>query len=246
MNSNIRKHSVQKRRIRNFNKAWLNDDNFKGWLAPHPTENKALCVVCNKAIRCCKTDIRQHSRTVTHITNINGPTQSLGNHNEQVIDKDKIKWAEIKLAAFYAEHNLAFSTIDHLVPIINAICQHLSVQPQIAQNLALKMKRTKCIKIVKEIISKREEEKLVSILQTCKFSILIDESTDITDKKSMCLLVRFVSPVDKKVKTQLLELLALDATDSTASKIFEIFKTFLEKKTFLLKILLAWQAITHQ
>jgi len=30
--------------------------------------------------------------------------------------KDKVKHAEIKLAAFFAEHNVAFSTVDHLIP----------------------------------------------------------------------------------------------------------------------------------
>lgn len=230
--SSIGKGAIKKR-VRMFNQAWLNDDVFKGWLAPHPKENKALCVVCNKAIRCCKTDIRQHSQTVTHTSNINSQTQSLDNQNELVSYKNNIKRVEIKLAAFFAEHNLAFSTVDHLVPLIKDIFLELNNDPKIAQNLALG--RTKCAQIVKKVIAKREEEKLVSILQTRKFSILIDETTDITDKKFMCLLVRYVSSSDKKVKTQLLELLALDATNSSAEKIFEIFKTFLDKNNIPIK-----------
>lgn len=51
----------------------------------------------------------------------------------------------------------------------------------------------------------------------------------------MCLLVKFVSPNDKKIKTQLLELLALDATNCSANNIFETFKTFLNKKNIPLK-----------
>lgn len=42
----------------------------------------------------------------------------------------------------------------------------------------------------------------------------------------MCVLVKYVSPIDKEVKIQLLELLPLDATDCSAKKIFEIFKAF--------------------
>ncbi|KAG5339693.1 RCBT1 protein, partial [Acromyrmex heyeri] len=59
-----------------------------------------------------------------------------------------------------------------------------------------------------------------------KFSISIDERTDITDSKFMCLLIQYVCPNNKKIKTQLLELLTLDARDCSAKKIFLTFKEF--------------------
>jgi len=43
-----------------------------------------------------------------------------------------------------------------------------------------------------------EKQKIIEILKTRKFSILIDESTDITDTKFMCVLVQYVSPKNKK------------------------------------------------
>lgn len=89
--------------------------------------------------------------------------------------------------------------------------------------------------MLKILFQSAKKEKLISILQTYKFSILIDKSTDITNTKFMCLLVKYVSLINKKVRTQLLELLALDATNCTASKIFEIFKTFLEEKNINIK-----------
>lgn len=85
------------------------------------------------------------------------------------------------------------------------------MEPQIVHDLSLG--RLKCSNIVKDILAKWETEKLIEILKARKFSILLDESTNITDTKFMCMLVRYVLPVDKKVKTKLLELLALDATD---------------------------------
>jgi len=66
-------------------------------------------------------------------------------------------------------------------------------------------------------------------LQNHKFSILIDKSTDISDTK-VCVLAQYISPLDKKVKTQLLELIALDATNCSAIKIFKSFKKLLEDK----------------
>ena len=77
----------------------------------------------------------------------------------------------------------------------------------------MSLSRFKCSTIVKDVLTKRETEKLIENLKTCKFFILLDESTDITDTKFMCLLVRYVCPNNEKIKTQLLELLALNARD---------------------------------
>jgi len=42
MDPNLGKGAIKKRKIRDFQLLWLDEDNFKGWLAPHPVENKAL------------------------------------------------------------------------------------------------------------------------------------------------------------------------------------------------------------
>lgn len=109
---------------------------------------------------------------------------------------EKVKRAEIKLAGFFVEHNVAFYTTDYLISLLKNIC----IDSKIVHDLSLA--RSKCTNIIKEIIAKHEIEKIIEILQT-RFSILIDKSTDIADKKLMCVLVQFLSS-DKKVKTQLL------------------------------------------
>jgi len=45
----------------------------------------------------------------------------------------------------------------------------------------------------------------------------------------MCVLV-YVSSIDKKVKTQLLDLISLDATNCSVKNIFESFKNILQDK----------------
>jgi len=40
-----------------FKHAWLDEDIFRGWLAPHLTDNKAVCTLCNIVIRCSKADL---------------------------------------------------------------------------------------------------------------------------------------------------------------------------------------------
>jgi len=90
----------------------------------------------------------------------------------------------------------------------------------------LLLARNKCTNI-KHVIAKRKIEKIVQYLQTCEFSILIEESADIIDTKVMYILIKYVSPVNKKLITQLLP---LDVTNCSTNKIFKTFRSFLEEK----------------
>lgn len=227
MDVNNNKGAIKKV-VRRFKNSWLDEDIFKGWLAPHP-ENKAFCNICNTTIRCCKADLIRHSQTTKHIQEFNLKSQSLdccnknNDNNDNVLHIDKVKRAEIKLAAFFAEHNVAFYSADHLIPLLKNIFD----DSRIVQDLA--MARKKCTNLVKNVIALRETEKIVDILQTRKFSILIDESTDISDIKIMCVLVQFLSK-ENEIKTQLLDLIALKATDCSAKNLFQSFKELLNNE----------------
>jgi len=222
-----KKGAVKKNKIWKFQTSWLDENMFKGWLAPHPNINKALCTLCNRTIVCIKTHLIKHSQSASHIEKASSQNlfhKTTENSRDSVSHKDKVKRAEIKLAAFIAEHNISIQTADHLIPLL----KNIFTDSKIALDLSLN--RNKCKNIITQVIAKRENEEIISNLQTCKFSILIDESTDITDSKNMCVLVRYVSPKNKKLMTQLLDLVPLDATNCSAEKLFEIFKNLLKEK----------------
>ncbi|KAL6419771.1 hypothetical protein ACFW04_014435 [Cataglyphis niger] len=73
------------------------------------------------------------------------------------------------------------------------------------------------VPLLKETCSDAHENaksiNLLLIKKKQKFSILIDESTSITNNKLLCILVKFVSLENRKCITQLLELIPLNATD---------------------------------
>lgn len=96
------------------------------------------------------------------------------------------------------------------------------------------------------MIAKNETEKLVNILKSRKFFILVDESTDIAESKLMCVLTQYVSPIDKKIKTQLLDIISLDATNCSAKNIFQRFKKFLENKNVPITNIIGMESITLQ
>jgi len=59
-------------------------------------------------IRCCKTDLVRHSQTVKHIKKVNSNINcnATDNIKNTLSHKNKVKRVEIKLAAFFAEHNV--------------------------------------------------------------------------------------------------------------------------------------------
>lgn len=65
----------------------------------------------------------------------------------------------------------------------------------------------------------------------CKnyFSVLLDESTDIGDKKSLCILVRYIDSSNLNVKTRILQLVEINGLNLGASELYSIFTKCLKK-----------------
>ncbi|XP_074105446.1 protein FAM200A-like [Cotesia typhae] len=89
--------------------------------------------------------------------------------------------------------------------------------------------KTKATGIISNVVSVHESTRIVKNVQKTKFSIHVDETTDITNNKWMTLMVRYVDPTTLLVKIELLELINLDATDGSAKSIFGQFCDSLAK-----------------
>lgn len=222
---------IKKRKIKMFNSSWLEMNEFKYWLTSYSNEKKAYCIVCDKILVCGKSELRKHASRNCHIENINKnrdrltpaslPTTSCD--KEQLDHINKVKVAEIKLAAFYAEHDIKFQTIDHMISLIKDVCS----DPQVVKDLSLT--RRKCTHIIKNVIRKHETEKTILNLRYQKFSVLLNERT-IANDKLLYILVKYVSPGNKKCITELLELVKLDATDYSAEKLYSAFEHCFKSK----------------
>lgn len=111
-----------------------------------------------------------------------------------------VKEAEIRIASMFSEHNIAFQVADHFIQVI----KKSFIDSEIAKNL--KLNRTKCTGIIKNVLTTVESDESINNFKNVKFSVLVDENTDITDHKFMCTLVRYISPLNGLIRTELLEI----------------------------------------
>ena len=110
-----------------------------------------------------------------------------------------IKMATILMVCFLAEHNLPYVLSDHLTDL----CKVMFPDSQIAQGIH--MKRTRCTELSYKLAETIQEE-LAEKLRTNQFSMIIDESTDTSKAKNLCIVVKFYDKEDGFIKTRLLAL----------------------------------------
>ncbi|KAG5328555.1 SCND3 protein, partial [Acromyrmex heyeri] len=88
----------------------------------------------------------------------------------------------------------------------------------------MKMSRTKCTNIITNVLSPVETERVVNNIQNTKFTIFIDETSDICNDKWMTFLVRYIEPKTLDNRTQLVKLIDIDARDCSTKKLYEAFR----------------------
>ncbi|XP_068244854.1 uncharacterized protein [Palaemon carinicauda] len=117
--------------------------------------------------------------------------------------------ATILFACFIAEHNLPFTTADNLMDLM----KRMFPDSAIAQSLS--MKRTKCTDVIKTM-GRTVTNSLAKKLRTSKFSVIMDESTDVSTIKSCAVIVRFYDSSVQKITTAMLDLVNIYDSDNNA------------------------------
>lgn len=155
-----------------------------------------------------KADLVSHANTKKHITALNTIVDGQKKINEAFpADKNlSSKKTEIRMAFFIAEHNLPFLASDHLTKVF----QNCFMDCDSAKNITLG--RTKAKGIIKNVIGKAQHKNVCELLKNNVFSLCVDESTDVSNKKSLCLVVRVC--IDFKIYDLFFGLLQVDKCDA--------------------------------
>ncbi len=205
----LKKQKVYKQK---YNKKWEKDPQLKKWLSPVAKDpHKAFCKLCSKELSAGLSELKKHQNSKKHQENDSAISTSRCITEMVVSDTitQKVKMAEIKMAAFVVEHHLPFQAMDHLSDLVT------SIFPDSETAQLFHSKHTKTRAIVKHVLADDFRETLLNTLRKTLFSIIIDETTDVSSKKLLALVVRYFCNKENRVKSQFLKLLQVTDSDAT-------------------------------
>lgn len=191
-----------------------------------------ICKSCNQDLKGLSA-VRKHNISKKHTTAVsNVKVTSVFDMKSVIQSKNSaknIKTAKVRIASFIAEHNIPINSTDHLVTLIKSIkldanelkkltCDRTKCT-SVINNVC---DRTKCTSIINNVIGKSGFELLIESLKLNSFSLLIDESTDLSATKHLALVVR--TCIDFKVTDSFICLLLL--SDGSAKNIYSFIVEF--------------------
>ena len=134
----------------------------------------------------------------------------------------QIAKSEIMFAVYFAEHNIPFANIDHLLDV----CKLVFPDCKIAKNLS--MKRTKLSYVIQDGTAFEKTRFVADISMNQKFSIIIHESTDISTVQVLAVVVRYFDSKKEDVVDALLNSIIVET--GTASGLYDAVKLLLRRK----------------
>lgn len=136
---------------------------------------------------------------------------NLNNVVIKITNEDKERY--IRFAVYIAMHS-AVSTIDHLTDILEADGK--------ASFEKMRLHRTMCANTIKYVVGSSLLENLLEDNKDKPFSVIVDESTDITINKYMCICVKYYSAMAGKVVTTFLTIIEVEV--ATAVELYKLLK----------------------
>lgn len=115
---------------------------------------------------------------------------------------------DLKLAVYVATHS-AIRSIDHLNDLLVQLGKKSTLE-------SLRLHRTKCSKLICNVIAPALLSELVEDVGNEPYSLIIDESTDISVKKYMAVCIRYFSLVQNDVVTEFLGIITVVETTAVA------------------------------
>lgn len=206
-----------------YRKSWESFPELKDWLRPlEKDKTKAYCAFCKCEITAKLSDLRRHTTSVKHVRaaepfSSSRQTKLPFSHISDTQRRSSSQ-AEGRLAMVIAEHS-SFLTVDH----VSEACKVMFSDSSAVKNL--KLHRTKCKNIVVNVLAPHFMESLKDDIADEKYSLLIDESTDIAVTKLLGVIVRYFSRKLRKIVSTFLGIVELQ--DGTAQSIVNAIKKLL-------------------
>ena len=182
----------------------------------------SYCKVCHILINPHRSNLTRHAESQSHKNKISTsllttPLTNFCRPKENSIS-EKLRICGLQLAVCTACH-FPTSTIDHLGEV---------VKKNGAGNLkSINLHRTKCTALIKQVISVGLQTNLKKSLQGKNFSIMMDESTDVSVKKLSAVCCRYYNEKQHSIVDAYLEI--VETKVATDSVLFDALDRCLDK-----------------
>ncbi|XP_068239267.1 SCAN domain-containing protein 3-like [Palaemon carinicauda] len=187
------------------------------WLTSVKSAGKvvAFCKLCRKNLQTHRGTLLKHEQGMQHKNTANSMAISRTiNFPKKSKVTDDLKRAELELALITCCH-CSIRTTDHMGEIIKrngkgSVLEHL------------RLHRTKCTHIITSVISPSFKAELKKGVQGKKFSLLVDETTDISVEKLLAICIRYFDEDCGKILTAFLGLYPI--VHATGEALFKAVK----------------------
>lgn len=197
-------------------------------------KGEAFCKLCVSPLRAHKTDLEKHMKTKTHkdkeirFSKTQPKLASFGySSNKDTLSNEKIM--DIKMSTYIAAHS-SIRSIDHLSEVLKT-CGIGSPLENI------QLHRSKCSAIIKNVLEPAMLKELLEEVGNQSYSIILDESTDLTTEKYMAYCIRYYNSKLEKIVVDFLGF--QEVFEATANALHKCFKSFLSEIGLNLKNLIA-------
>ena len=179
----------------------------QGWLAKnrdHHAPQQAYCRVCRKSLRAHHTDLQAHCTREAHVkrsesVDVKKQATITSTFSTQKDKGNEKKERDLKLAAYIACHS-AIRSVNHLCDVL--------------KNLEFQLRETKCANLIKNVIAPNMLRDLIQDVGDGPYSLIIDESTDVSSCKFLCLCIKYFSKMQNRIITDYLGIIRVDKADS--------------------------------
>lgn len=205
---------------RKYNPSW--EEKFVWVTRTSDGSENAFCKLCKTTLAPRASRLAEHEKSKGHASRVKAASGSRGLRemfSPQERKEEEKKRVELELAVAISCH-CSMANVDHIGEIIRRNGRGSELQN-------IQLHRTKCTKLISRVVSPALLDELKEDVKGKKFSVLVDEATDLAVNKHVCVVIRYFSESRCKIATEFVGLVPV--VGATGNDIFLALNTLLEK-----------------
>ena len=187
-----------------------------------------------------KSAIDRHGNSAAHLRAVRTLENQPKICTEQQPKQDYLLLTQVKVAAFLSENNLPFSLSPALTELIKSIQPSTQEEARALKNM--KLGATKCTNIVRQSLGLYFCKDLVDLLKNTKFSVIPNETTDVSCTKQLAMCVVYFDYNKFETITSFFD--AVEVTQCDAKSLYSAIKSSFESRSIPMSNIIGFSSDT--